>query len=162
MSVAFKDLRSQPLFLFIGCAALATAIEWFTGKFLERINYHKWWDYSKKKWNFDGYICLQYSVLWGILGVLAVKYVNNFFISIFKLVPDMILDHRCIGPAGYQPAGWHCLICRCFPHKKRNVCHLPMEQPVRPMDPSSCPVDYQPCGKANGQSLSVHSGKKSP
>ncbi len=90
MSIAFKDLRSQPVFLFLGCAALATAIEWFTGKFLERINYHKWWDYSKKKWNFDGYICLQYSILWGILGVLVVTYINDFFIGLFTMLPEVV------------------------------------------------------------------------
>lgn len=90
MSIFFVDLRSRPVFLFIGCAALATAIEWFTGKLLEWLNYHKWWDYSKKKWNFDGYICLQYSVLWGILGVLALKYVNRFFIGLFDFLPALV------------------------------------------------------------------------
>ena len=90
MSIAFVDLRSQPVFLFLGCAALATAIEWFTGKFLERINQHKWWDYSGKKWNFDGYICIQYSVLWGVLGTLAVEYVNGFFIGLFDVLPMLL------------------------------------------------------------------------
>ncbi|MBB5265899.1 putative membrane protein [Catenibacillus scindens] len=90
MSIVFRDLADQPVFLFLGCAVLATAIEWYTGKFLERINYHKWWDYSKKKWNFDGYICLQYSILWGILGLLAVKYVNHFFIHIFQWLPEIL------------------------------------------------------------------------
>ncbi len=90
MSIVFIDLKSQPVFLFIGCAALATAIEWFTGKLLERINQHKWWDYSGKKWNFDGYICLQYSLLWGLLGTLAVKYVNSFFIGIFDVLPVIV------------------------------------------------------------------------
>ena len=66
MTVVLWELQGQLIFLFLGCAILATAVEWFTGKLLERINRHKWWDYSNKKWNFDGYICLQYSVIWGL------------------------------------------------------------------------------------------------
>lgn len=87
MNIVFSELSDRPVFLFIGCAVLATAIEWFTGKLLERLNHHKWWDYSGKKWNFDGYICVQYSILWGILGMLSVKFGNPFFIGIFLLLP---------------------------------------------------------------------------
>ena len=67
------ELQSSPVFLFLGCMIIATAVEWLAGHALERIGHGKWWDYSNKKWNMDGYICLQYSVLWGILGLLAMK-----------------------------------------------------------------------------------------
>lgn len=90
MTVVLWELQGQLIFLFLGCAILATAVEWFTGKLLERINRHKWWDYSNKKWNFDGYICLQYSVIWGLLGVLAMKFANGFFIGMFDLLPVFI------------------------------------------------------------------------
>ena len=72
MTVIFQDLKSHPVFLVLGCSILGTTVEWYTGKLLERFNRHKWWDYSQKKWNFDGYICLQYSLLWGALGALTV------------------------------------------------------------------------------------------
>ena len=64
MIIALEDLERRPVFLFLGCMAIATMIEWFAGKILERLNQQKWWDYSRKRWNFDGYICLQYSLLW--------------------------------------------------------------------------------------------------
>lgn len=90
MTVVLWELKGQLVFLFLGCAILATAVEWFTGKLLERMNRHKWWDYSNKKWNFGGYICLQYSVIWGLLGVLAMEFSNGFFIGIFDLLPVFI------------------------------------------------------------------------
>ena len=72
------ELQSSPVFLFLGCMIIATAAEWIAGHVLERIGHGKWWDYSNKKWNMDGYICLQYSVLWGILRtVLALKFGNH-------------------------------------------------------------------------------------
>lgn len=88
MIIAFKDLENNLFFLFLGCMAVATIIEWFAGKILERMNQHKWWDYSEKKWNFDGYICLQYSLLWGALGVMAVKYGDSDFTELFHMIPQ--------------------------------------------------------------------------
>lgn len=87
MAAALQELRGNPVFLFLGCAAVGTAVEWITGKTLERLNRKKWWDYSEKRWNFDGYICLSYSVLWGILGFVAVRWGDDFFIWLYHALP---------------------------------------------------------------------------
>lgn len=87
MALTMQDLTNNLFFLLIGCGTLATITEWMTGKILERLNRHKWWDYSKKKWNFDGYICLQYTILWAILGTLSVWFGNPFFLSVYRLIP---------------------------------------------------------------------------
>ena len=88
MTLTTGDLLDNTFFLFIGCGILATMVEWFTGKLLERLNSHKWWDYSGKKWNYDGYICLQYSVLWAVLGLLSMRYGNQFLLLVYRLIPD--------------------------------------------------------------------------
>lgn len=85
------ELQSSPVFLFLGCMIIATAAEWIAGHVLERIGHGKWWDYSNKKWNMDGYICLQYSVLWGILGVLALKFGNILGITLLHLAPNGVM-----------------------------------------------------------------------
>ena len=101
MIIALEDLERRPVFLFLGCMAIATMIEWFAGKILERLNQQKWWDYSRKRWNFDGYICLQYSLLWGALGVLAVRYGDSDFTALFHLIPqpfgDLLIGGAVIG-----------------------------------------------------------------
>lgn len=81
------ELQSSPVFLFLGCMIIATAVEWLAGHALERIGHGKWWDYSNKKWNMDGYICLQYSVLWGILGLLAMKIGNRLCFTVLHSIP---------------------------------------------------------------------------
>ena len=81
------ELQSSPVFLFLGCMIIATAAEWLAGHALERIGHGKWWDYSNKKWNMDGYICLQYSVLWGILGLLAMKIGNRLCFTVLHSIP---------------------------------------------------------------------------
>lgn len=88
MTLTTGDLLDNTFFLLIGCGILATMVEWLTGKLLERLNSHKWWDYSGKKWNYDGYICLQYSILWAVLGLLSMRYGNRFLLLAYRLIPD--------------------------------------------------------------------------
>ena len=89
LTVFLQDLRGEPFFLFLGCSIIATAVEWYTGKYLEKMKQKKWWDYSDKKWNFSGYICLQYSILWGLLGFLAVQYVNEWVLDVYHILPGI-------------------------------------------------------------------------
>lgn len=89
LTLTLQDLRQNTLFLFLGSTLIATGVEWFTGKLLERMKQKKWWDYSDKKWNFDGYICLQYSLMWGLLGFLVVRYVNDFVLRLYHMLPGV-------------------------------------------------------------------------
>ena len=45
--------------------ALTTAIELVGGWALFKIYHIRWWDYSNMKFNLGGYICPQFSLLWG-------------------------------------------------------------------------------------------------
>ncbi len=94
LTIVLQDLRNDTFFLFLGCMVVATAVEWFTGKILERMKQKKWWDYSNKKWNLDGYICLQYSLLWGVLGYVVVQYANGMILGLYHLLP--ILGRKII------------------------------------------------------------------
>lgn len=90
LTIFLQELRGSIMFLFLGSFIIATVIEWITGKLLERMKLKKWWDYSGRKFNLDGYVCLQYSVLWGILGVLVVKYGNDFVVGIYRFLPNVL------------------------------------------------------------------------
>lgn len=85
ISVFFQELSG--IWLFVGSAVLATIVEWVGGHLLEWICKEKWWDYSKVKWNLDGYICLPISLLWGLLGFTALKWGNDLFVNIYHLIP---------------------------------------------------------------------------
>lgn len=66
------ELREDIFFLFLFGMILATALELATGVLLERIFRQKWWDYSDEPWNFQGHICLKYSLIWGVLAVICI------------------------------------------------------------------------------------------
>ena len=77
----------SPFWLFWGSMILATVAEWLAGHWIERFYHEKWWDYSHIKWNLDGYICLPMSLLWGLLGLVCVKWLNKFWLGMFRLIP---------------------------------------------------------------------------
>ena len=55
---------------------LTTAIELVGGWALFKIYRIRWWDYSEMKFNLGGYICPQFSLLWGLGSVLMIKVVH--------------------------------------------------------------------------------------
>lgn len=99
MTAALQELRGSFLFLFLGCMVVGTAVEWFAGKLLERLNQKKWWDYSEKRWNFDGYICAQYSLLWGILGTASVRWGDPLLAGLYRLLPSFVSTLLTLGAA---------------------------------------------------------------
>ena len=99
LAISFAD-RPSPLLLFLGCAIDATVVEWLTAKLLERVNRRRWWDYSGKRFNVDGYICLQYSLLWGALGTATVLWGNGLLFKLYGLLPQWQGRDQGIQPLG--------------------------------------------------------------
>ena len=81
LAVGFTDLRSDPVYLFFACTLASTVMEWLTAKLLERLHRRKWWDYSGKRFNLNGYVCLQYSLLWGVLGTASVLWLKAVLVG---------------------------------------------------------------------------------
>lgn len=69
---------------------LATGLERPTGLLLERISHQKWWDYSDEPWNFNGHICLKYSLVWGLLALLCVFFLNPLLVTLTGLLPRSV------------------------------------------------------------------------
>ena len=90
LAVGLADLRTNWLALFAGSFLIATVVEWITAKFLERVHHRRWWDYSSKKFNLDGYVCLQYSVLWGVLGAVSVRWGNDLLLRLCAFFPPLL------------------------------------------------------------------------
>ena len=83
------ELRGRYFFLFLGCAVGATVVEWAAGHLLERTTHTRWWDYSARRFNLDGYICAGASAVWGLLGLAAVQWVSPLLVSLYRLLPPL-------------------------------------------------------------------------
>ncbi len=62
--------------VFFGSLILATLVELIGGWLMLRLFHARWWDYSDRPFNIGGFICPQFSILWGIGGVIVIKMVH--------------------------------------------------------------------------------------
>lgn len=55
-----------------------TVIEYFTAVMLEKLFKAKWWDYSQRRFNIKGRVCLRNALMFGALSVVLIKYIHPF------------------------------------------------------------------------------------
>lgn len=84
------ELRDSIFFLFLGGMLIASFLEYWAGRIMERLFHRKWWDYSQNRLNLDGYVCLRFSVIWGLCAVLMMKFGNPLLLKLLSLIPAFI------------------------------------------------------------------------
>lgn len=89
ISIGLQELSGGWLFFF--ATIYATVVEWTAGHIIQKVYHERWWDYSKIKFNLDGYICLPFSLLWGIFGYIVVRWGNHLLFDLYKLLPSLLL-----------------------------------------------------------------------
>lgn len=89
-AIFLPELTGNPFFLFLGGALLATVLEYATGMLMEKIFHKKLWDYSGIKHNLSGYVCVRYSLLWGVLAVITMLFTNPFLCNILRMIPHSV------------------------------------------------------------------------
>lgn len=70
--------------------AAATLLEYVTGVVMEALFKVRYWDYSHKRFNFQGHICLTSSLAWGGMSVLLVYYVNQPVEKLIAMIDPQI------------------------------------------------------------------------
>ena len=89
--VFFSSLKGNFFFLALGCSVMAAVVEFFTGALMEKVFRCKWWDYTGYKHNLGGYICPQFSALWGIGAALLITFVHPFLAPLISMIPTFIV-----------------------------------------------------------------------
>ena len=91
MLVVLNNFKANIFVLFMMSFIILTAWEYIVGIALEKTFNTKYWDYSNHKFNFQGRICLQNSIYWGILGVVFIKVIQPFMKNLIAQVDTGIL-----------------------------------------------------------------------
>ncbi len=80
--------------LFFASMFVTTFLEYLTGLVLEKVFHMRWWDYSQQRFNIQGYVCLEFAILWGFAAVFMLKLIHPLIfglISSFPRVPAVIM-----------------------------------------------------------------------
>jgi uncharacterized membrane protein len=84
-----SDRCLNKISLFIGSAFIASFFEYLTSLWMEVVFGRRWWDYSGKFLNINGRICLGAAVVFGIFGVVIIKYLHP---NVEKLISNNLQD----------------------------------------------------------------------
>lgn len=76
--------------LFLGGMALTTAIELVGGWVLYKAYHTRWWDYTGEPFNLGGFICLRFSLMWGMGVVLVMRVVHPSVAGLVGLLPRTV------------------------------------------------------------------------
>lgn len=93
----------EVLLFYVGITILMTLVEFSGGMLIETIFHRTYWDYTNMRFNYGKYICLEVSLLWGLLATainyFALPWVNKFiqkipkwvsFLFVFLFILDII------------------------------------------------------------------------
>ncbi len=85
--VLTKGMTAYPLLVFLVVMAVLSALEYFTGWLMESLFHTTWWDYSNRKFNLKGRICLRNSLLFGLMGLGTVYFIHPKGLELLKAIP---------------------------------------------------------------------------
>ena len=88
--LVLEPVKDNLLLLFFGSMVFTSLLEFIAGFAMERIFHDKWWDYSNNPFNIKGYICLEFSIIWGIACVLVVDIIHPIIMKLVNAVPHTL------------------------------------------------------------------------
>jgi len=88
--LCLNPIKHNIVLLFFGSVFLTSLLEYVTGFILEKLFNERWWDYSDMPFNLNGYICLRFSLMWGIGCLFIVKVLFPFTEKLIDKIPKKI------------------------------------------------------------------------
>lgn len=87
---ALTPLSHSLLLLYLGGVILPSALELVGGWALYKLYHTRWWDYSDYPFNIGGYICLEFSLLWGVGTLIVMKLVHPIIADAVAFIPPLV------------------------------------------------------------------------
>ncbi len=69
--------------LFLSGAMLTCTLEYFTSWLMEKLFHARWWDYSKRKFQLNGRVCLEGAIVFGLFAVVLIKLIHPALSSFY-------------------------------------------------------------------------------
>ena len=96
ITLLLQKYINDPIALFIMGIVICSILEYLTSYFMEKIFHARWWDYSQRKFNINGRICLRTMIPFGLLGLFIMYVSNPFFFDVIEKIPNVTLNIICI------------------------------------------------------------------
>ncbi len=87
--VTCLPVKNNPAAVFVLGIIFPTILEYITGWAMEMLFKMRYWDYTHKKFNVNGYICLESSIVWGLMSLLVIHVIHppigNFIVGLPRM-----------------------------------------------------------------------------
>ena len=83
-------LEDDLLLLYLGGVILPSALELVGGWALYKLYRTRWWDYTDKPFNIGGYVCLEFSLMWGVGAMVMVKVIHPTIAALVNIIPPLV------------------------------------------------------------------------
>ena len=84
-------VRGNYLLMYIVGAIGATILEYITGTVMENLFGVRYWDYTEKRFNIHGRICLEATILWGFFTLIMVEVIQPPIEHMVMMINDRVL-----------------------------------------------------------------------
>ena len=91
MTLLLRKYKEDYLLLFFMAVIICSIVEYITSYIMEKVFKTRWWDYSNNKFNLNGRICLKNCILFGILGIIVILYLNPSFFNMLNKINSNVL-----------------------------------------------------------------------
>ena len=91
ITILLRKYTDDIIVTFFMSLIICGILEYLTSYLMEKIFKARWWDYSDRKFNINGRICLENLIPFGIGGCIIVYIINPFLLGIIDFVPDIIM-----------------------------------------------------------------------
>ena len=91
MIILLSKYLDDIVVLFFMCIVTFSILEYMTSFAMEKLFKARWWDYSNKRFNINGRICLETMIPFGLGGVFVMYVVNPVIMYVLTSMPDILL-----------------------------------------------------------------------
>lgn len=103
-ALLLSPLSDSMVKLYFGSMMMATTMELVTARIMIWLFGAFWWDYSRKRYNYKGIICLESSLGWGLLGILFFRILNVQVQRAVSRIPEQMGKYVAIALLAFYAA----------------------------------------------------------
>ncbi len=96
VSILLTRFADNIILLFFLATLICGTLEYLTSFIMEKIFKARWWDYSQRRFNINGRVCLETLIPFGIISVLVICFANPWILDKLYRIPENILNYIVI------------------------------------------------------------------
>lgn len=89
--LTMHSYMKDPIVVFLISIIICSVLEYFTSYIMEKIFKNRWWDYSNKKFNINGRVCLECAIPFGFGALIMLYGVNPILYNLYSKINTEVL-----------------------------------------------------------------------